>query len=78
MYRVLARLYYDGTLRGKADVVRKRAEQQLKRVNEPYECRESAAKLRDTGFEVCPACGKFRNGLDVRFCGGCGEDLKEF
>ena len=28
VYRELARLYHDGTLRGKADVVRKRAEQQ--------------------------------------------------
>lgn len=35
-------------------------------------------QLRKQGLEICAICGAFRNSVDVRFCGGCGEDLEAF
>lgn len=40
--------------------------------------REERKLAYDQGYEVCPSCGRFRNAIDARFCGGCGEDVLDF
>jgi DnaJ-domain-containing protein 1 len=49
-----------------------------RRVDRVEAIRNERRELRASGFEVCPSCGAFRNSVDARFCGGCGDDLEAF